>query len=70
MSCIFLFYGKYGSYPVHQCYGEIIIIRKIYSLIFFHQKTKGGVLLPEKSVGKMMEATVVAIGDGARDRVI
>ncbi|XP_065053348.1 10 kDa heat shock protein, mitochondrial-like [Rhopilema esculentum] len=31
-------------------------------------KTKGGVLLPEKSMGKMMEATVVAIGDGARDR--
>merc|ERR1712198_243823 len=26
--------------------------------------TKGGILLPEKSVGKMMEATVVAVGPG------
>jgi len=27
-------------------------------------KTKGGVLLPEKSQGKVLEATVVAIGPG------
>jgi len=27
-------------------------------------KTKGGVLLPEKSQGKVLEATVIAIGPG------
>merc|ERR1712096_294758 len=29
--------------------------------------TKGGILLPEKSVGKINEGTVVAVGAGARD---
>ncbi|BFY97504.1 hypothetical protein BsWGS_00544 [Bradybaena similaris] len=29
-------------------------------------KTKGGIMLPEKSQGKVVEATVVAIGPGAR----
>ncbi|CAL1533678.1 unnamed protein product [Lymnaea stagnalis] len=29
-------------------------------------KTKGGIMLPEKSQGKVLEATVVAIGVGAR----
>lgn len=32
-------------------------------------KTKGGVLLPEKSLGKVLEATVVAIGEGTRTDV-
>lgn len=32
-------------------------------------KTKGGVLLPEKSQGKVLEATVVAIGEGLRTDV-
>jgi len=31
-------------------------------------KTKGGLLLPEQSVGKMMEGTVVAVGQGTRDK--
>jgi chaperonin GroES len=30
-------------------------------------KTKGGVLLPEKSQGKVLEATVIATGPGARN---
>uniref|UniRef100_A0A183IGT7 10 kDa heat shock protein, mitochondrial n=1 Tax=Soboliphyme baturini TaxID=241478 RepID=A0A183IGT7_9BILA len=30
-------------------------------------KTKGGIMLPEKSQGKVLEATVVATGEGARD---
>jgi len=30
--------------------------------------SKGGILLPEKSVGKMMEATVVAVGPGGRNQ--
>uniref|UniRef100_A0A0N5APW8 10 kDa heat shock protein, mitochondrial n=1 Tax=Syphacia muris TaxID=451379 RepID=A0A0N5APW8_9BILA len=30
-------------------------------------KTKGGILLPEKSQGKVLEATVVATGPGARN---
>merc|ERR1712046_342544 len=30
--------------------------------------TRGGILLPEKSVGKMLQATVVAVGDGGRDQ--
>jgi chaperonin GroES len=30
------------------------------------QKTKGGIMLPEKSQGKVLEATVVAVGTGAR----
>jgi len=30
-------------------------------------KTKGGVLLPEKSQGKVLEATVLAVGPGARN---
>ncbi|TKR64447.1 hypothetical protein L596_024974 [Steinernema carpocapsae] len=29
-------------------------------------KSKGGILLPEKSQGKVLEATVVAVGAGAR----
>ena len=32
-------------------------------------KTKGGVLIPEKSQGKVLDATVVAIGEGARNDV-
>lgn len=31
-------------------------------------KTKSGLMLPEKSVGKVLEATVVAVGPGSRDR--
>ncbi|VDK48043.1 unnamed protein product [Anisakis simplex] len=30
-------------------------------------KTKGGIMLPEKSVGKVLEATVVSVGPGARN---
>ncbi|XP_077978429.1 10 kDa heat shock protein, mitochondrial-like [Glandiceps talaboti] len=30
-------------------------------------KTKGGIMLPEKSVGKVLEATVVAVGPGAKN---
>jgi len=30
--------------------------------------TKGGIMLPDKSVGKMLQATVVAVGDGALDK--
>ncbi|KAK3780261.1 hypothetical protein RRG08_047250 [Elysia crispata] len=29
-------------------------------------KTKGGIMLPEKAQGKVLEATVVAVGAGAR----
>ncbi|XP_055888303.1 10 kDa heat shock protein, mitochondrial-like [Biomphalaria glabrata] len=29
-------------------------------------KTKGGIMLPEKSQGKVLEATVVAVGSGAK----
>ena len=29
--------------------------------------TKGGILLPEKSVGKINEGTVIAVGPGGRD---
>ena len=32
-------------------------------------KTKGGIMLPEKSQGKVLEATVVAVGSGARKDV-
>ncbi|XP_048754221.1 10 kDa heat shock protein, mitochondrial-like [Ostrea edulis] len=31
-------------------------------------KTKGGIMLPEKSQGKILQATVVATGNGARDQ--
>lgn len=30
--------------------------------------TKGGILLPEKSVGKLFEGTVVSVGPGGRDQ--
>lgn len=30
-------------------------------------KTKGGIMLPEKAQGKVLEATVIATGPGARD---
>ncbi|XP_002737478.1 10 kDa heat shock protein, mitochondrial-like, partial [Saccoglossus kowalevskii] len=30
-------------------------------------KTKGGIMLPEKSVGKVLDAKVVAIGPGAKN---
>lgn len=33
-------------------------------------KTKGGIMLPEKSQGKMVQATVVAVGPGARGEVL
>ncbi|KAH8372305.1 hypothetical protein KR093_010994, partial [Drosophila rubida] len=29
--------------------------------------TKGGIVLPEKSVGKVLEGTVLAVGPGARN---
>lgn len=32
-------------------------------------KTKGGIVLPEKSVGKVLEGTVVAVGPGTRNSV-
>ena len=32
-------------------------------------KTKGGVLLPEKSQGKVLDASVVAVGEGLRNSV-
>jgi chaperonin GroES len=32
-------------------------------------KTKGGLLIPEKSQGKVLEATVLAVGPGARNDV-
>lgn len=31
--------------------------------------TKGGIVLPEKAQGKMMEGTVIAVGPGARNAV-
>ncbi|EDW19165.2 10 kDa heat shock protein, mitochondrial [Drosophila mojavensis] len=30
-------------------------------------KTKGGIVLPEKSVGKVLEGTVIAVGPGTRN---
>ena len=33
-------------------------------------KTKGGILIPEKAQGKVLEATVLAVGPGARTSVI
>ena len=35
----------------------------------FSQKTKSGLFIPEKAQGKVNEATVVAIGEGSRDKV-
>lgn len=32
-------------------------------------KTKGGIVLPEKSVGKVLEGTVIAVGPGNRNTV-
>ena len=32
-------------------------------------KTKGGILIPEKAQGKVLDATVVAVGPGQRDKV-
>ena len=31
--------------------------------------TKGGIMLPEKSQGKVLQATVVAVGSGAKGKV-
>lgn len=31
-------------------------------------KTKGGVLLPEKGQGKVLEGTVIAVGPGTKDK--
>ncbi|VDL84620.1 unnamed protein product [Nippostrongylus brasiliensis] len=30
-------------------------------------KTKGGIMLPEKALGKVLEATVIAVGQGGRN---
>ncbi|GBN34336.1 hypothetical protein AVEN_130019-1 [Araneus ventricosus] len=32
-------------------------------------RTKGGIMIPEKAVGKVQSATVVAVGPGARNDV-
>lgn len=32
--------------------------------------TKGGIMIPEKSQGKVLQATVVAVGSGGRGKVI
>ena len=32
-------------------------------------KTKGGIVIPEKSVAKVLKATVVAVGPGSRNSV-
>lgn len=32
-------------------------------------KTKGGIVIPEKSQGKVLHGTVVAVGPGARNQV-
>ncbi|KAL2302512.1 hypothetical protein Nmel_009941 [Mimus melanotis] len=32
--------------------------------------TKGGIMIPEKSQGKVLQATVVAVGSGARGKVL
>ena len=37
--------------------------------IFFVQKTKSGLVIPEKAQEKVNEATVVAVGSGARNKV-
>ena len=41
----------------------------VLNLNFVIQKTKGGVLLPEKGMGKVLEGTVIAAGPGSRDQV-
>lgn len=33
-------------------------------------KTKGGIHIPEKALGKVLNATVVAVGKGQRQKVI
>ncbi|XP_014666721.1 PREDICTED: 10 kDa heat shock protein, mitochondrial-like, partial [Priapulus caudatus] len=30
-------------------------------------KTKGGIMIPEKALGKVLDATIVAVGPGARN---
>lgn len=35
----------------------------------FLQKTKGGIMLPEKAQGKVNEAVVIAVGPGAKNDV-
>jgi co-chaperonin GroES (HSP10) len=32
--------------------------------------TKGGIMLPEKSQGKVLQATVVIVGSGLEERVV
>lgn len=32
-------------------------------------KTKGGIMIPEKAQGKVLEATVLSVGPGARNEV-
>ena len=34
------------------------------------QKTKSGLMIPEKAQGKVNEAVVIAVGPGARDKVM
>lgn len=38
-------------------------------IFFFLQKTKSGLYIPEKAQGKVNKATVVAAGEGAKDKV-
>ncbi|XP_002162621.1 10 kDa heat shock protein, mitochondrial [Hydra vulgaris] len=42
--------------------------RVIVQRVVAETKSTGGILLPEKSVGKVNEATVVSVGPGGRDQ--
>ncbi|XP_018909032.1 10 kDa heat shock protein, mitochondrial [Bemisia tabaci] len=40
-----------------------VLIQKVEAVT----KTKGGIVIPEKAVGKVLEGTVVAVGNGQRN---
>lgn len=49
---------NYGSWS------HVLVERSVAETI-----TKGGIMLPEKSQGKVLQATVVAVGSGSKGKV-
>ena len=69
----FIFEIFYATFSVFQS-GAIKKLIPLFDRVLVQRaaaetKTKGGVLIPEKAQGKVLEATVIAVGPGSRTEV-
>ncbi|KAL3094789.1 hypothetical protein niasHS_006084 [Heterodera schachtii] len=63
--------GQFSKLSV-RCYASATSFRPFFDRVLIErflpeQKTKGGIMIPEKAQGKVLEGTVVAIGPGYRN---